>query len=97
MTPERARAMAAALGGGALYTLEGHRRAVKSVCFSPDGRRLASGSYDMTVRLWDVETGTSVRTLEGHNAEGNSVCFSPDGRWLASSSKDRTVRMWLIN
>ena len=71
-------------------------RAVYSVCFSPDGRRLASGSYEGTVRLWDVETGACVRTLEGHGGPVYSVCFSPKGRMGASSSGDRTVRLWLL-
>ena len=102
VTPERAKAIAAALDGEALFTLGGHGGWVSSgnwvlsVCFSPDGRRLASGSGDRTVRLWDVETGACVRTLEGHGGWVMSVCFSPDGRMVASSSFDRTVRLWLL-
>ena len=71
-------------------------RAVYSVCFSPDGKQLVSGSLDETVRLWDVETGACVRTLEGHRYTVRSVSFSPDGRLLASGSYDTTVRLWLV-
>ena len=69
---------------------------VFSVCFSPDGRRLASGSWDRTVRLWDVETGACVKTLERHTKSVSSVCFSPDGRTIVSGCHDKTVRMWLL-
>ena len=65
------------------------------MCFSPDGRRLASGSRDDTVRLWDAATGACVRTLKGHNKYVFSVCFSPDKRMVASGSGDTTVRLWL--
>ena len=82
--------------GACARTLEGHGDAMYSVCFSPDGRRLATGSNDNTVRLWDVETGACVRTLEGHGDWVVSVCFSPDGRWVATGSEDNTVRLWLL-
>jgi WD40 repeat protein len=72
-------------------------RDVTSVAFSPDGRLLASGSYDKTIKLWDVATGSLVRTLSGHTDDVYSVAFSPDGRLLASGSGDETIRLWDIS
>ncbi|GBC77118.1 Microbial collagenase [bacterium HR08] len=76
--------------------LSGHTGSVISVALSPDGKLLASGSDDQTVRLWEVATGNLVRTLSGHTDWVRSVAFSPDGKLLASGSRDRTVRLWEV-
>ncbi len=79
----------------ASHVLSGHVYEVLSVAFSPDGRWLASGSGDRTIRVWDVENLDAVpRVLNGHEDWVGSVAFSPDGQWLASGSDDRTVRVW---
>jgi WD40 repeat protein/uncharacterized caspase-like protein len=64
----------------------GHRRAVHAVVFSPDGRWLASGAKDNTIKIWDVSTGRLVRTLHGHGSPVSALAVSPDGKLLASGS-----------
>jgi cytochrome c len=74
--------------------LEGHHSNVNAVAFSPDGTRLLSGSYDATLRLWQVADGALLATLRGHDFGVTSVAFTPDGRRAVSASVDETVRIW---
>jgi WD40 repeat protein len=67
---------------------------VHSVAFSPDGKTLASGSDDNTIKLWDAQTRQELAALKGHAGSVYSVVFSPDGETLASGSKDKTVKLW---
>ncbi|CAD8117753.1 unnamed protein product [Paramecium sonneborni] len=77
-----------------LSQIDGHTQKVYSVCFSPDGNILTSGSRGNSISLWDVRTGQQKNKLEGHTSAVYSVCFSPDGKTLASGSKDKTIRLW---
>ncbi len=77
-----------------MLTLDGLTDPVTSVCFSPDGARLASASRDRTLKVWDAITGQVILTLNGHANFVLSVSFSPDGTRLASASADRTVTLW---
>ncbi|MBN1560824.1 WD40 repeat domain-containing protein [candidate division KSB1 bacterium] len=74
--------------------LEGHTDDVRCVAFRPDGRTLASGSEDGSIRLWDVAGGAERRRLEGHTGWIRCIAFSPDGRTLASGSDDGSIRLW---
>jgi eukaryotic-like serine/threonine-protein kinase len=77
-----------------LAILEGHGGPIMCVCFSPDGRTLATGSIDHSVRLWSLATLQEVATLEGHTGPVSGLAFSSDGTALASCSEDKTIRLW---
>ena len=64
------------------------------MAFSPDGRRIVSGSEDQTLKVWDAETGQETLTLKGHTGSVYSVAFSPDGRRIVSGSQDGTLKVW---
>ena len=72
----------------------GHTDAIDSISISPDGKVMASGSEDNTIKLWNIKTGQQLRSFEGHTDFVVSVAFSPDGTKLATGGYDKTVRLW---
>ena len=82
------------LGGAALACLRGHDEMVSSVAFDREGRRIVSGSWDQTVRVWDAASGTELACLRGHDSAVNCVSFDREGRRIVSGSWDKMVRVW---
>lgn len=75
-----------------------HTKLINAVTFSPDGRRIGSGSRDMAIIVWDAETGELVgEPMRGHNAPITSVAFSPDSKRIVSGSGDKTIRIWDVD
>jgi WD40 repeat protein len=74
--------------------MQGDKDCIYSVAWSPDGKIIASGSYDKMVKLWDVASGKELKNLQDHIDAVFAVAFSPDGKHLASASQDRTVKIW---
>ena len=74
--------------------MEGHEDSVTSVAFNHNGTILASGSWDKTIKLWNLETKTEIATLEGHKDFVTSVAFNHNGTLLASGSWDATIKLW---
>ena len=72
----------------------GHTESVRTVAFSPDGKTIATGSWDGTIRLWDSTTDTYKKRLIARNLSTDAITFSPDGKKLASGSLDGTVLLW---
>ncbi len=80
--------------GKLLQTFTGHRDSLYSVAISPDGKSLATGSYDQQIKLWSILTHAEIKTLIGHNGCIFGLAFHPHGKLLASASGDRTVKLW---
>jgi cytochrome c len=76
-----------------VQTFVGHTAPVASLAVSPDGKRIASASWDRTVRVWPVDGGEAT-VLEGHKQNVNGLAFMPDGRALVSASYDPEIRIW---
>lgn len=75
-------------------TLEGHEAEVYCVKYSPDGNRIATASFDKTVKLWEAGSGKLLLTFAGHQGKVLTLAFSPDGRALLTGSEDKTLKLW---
>ena len=79
-------------------TLSGHSNSVASVAYNPDGQILASGSYDNTIKLWNLTKNKEIRTFKGHSAWVAAVAITPNNKSLVSGSYDNTIKLWnLVN
>ena len=80
--------------GRLLFTYTGHTDEVSALTWSPNGKYIASGSYDKTVQIWNANTGVTLYTYRGHNNTVDALAWSPNGRYIASGSWDDTVQIW---
>ena len=83
--------------GTCIAVLEGHLGAVYGCSFSPNSRFAASGSWDKTIKIWDLPKKECVLTLKGHQGRVYSVAFSPCGTKVLSASKDKTLKLWDVS
>ena len=77
-----------------MTTLSGHTSSVLSATYSPDGRKIASSSWNKQIKVWNAETGVELATITGHKGVVTQVRFTHDGRHIVSCSLDKTVRVF---
>lgn len=77
-----------------LVTIEDPIEGIWSIAITPDGRKAISGTYDGSVKVWDLESGECIRTLEGHSDTTSSVCITPDGRTAVAGCSDGFLIVW---
>lgn len=79
-----------------LRSFSGHTGIIRSVNYAPDGKTIASGSMDHSVKIWDAASGKCLKTLSGHTGWVKAVNYAPDGKFIASGSEDNTVKIWEV-
>lgn len=77
-----------------IRTFKGHSEVVKACDFSPDGKYMATCSYDKTIKIWDSRSWNSISTFKGHILAINDIAFTPDGKYLVSAGDDSLLRLW---
>ena len=81
-----------------LDRFDGHGNAIYSVAFSPDGTNIVSGSYDNTIRVWEMESGRTIAgSFSTHMDAVESVAFSGDSKHILSGSLDSMIRIWDVD
>ncbi len=79
-----------------IITFNGHKDKVSSVAITPNGKYVISGSYDTTLKLWDIKSGKEIKTLKGHKSYITAIVITPDGKYVISASRDETLKIWDI-
>ncbi len=81
-------------GSPLIRTLSGHSSRVNAIAVTPDSKTVISGSWDKTIKIWDLETETEKFTLPGHSNSVNAIAVRPDGKTVISGSDDNTIKIW---
>jgi WD40 repeat protein len=66
---------------------------VNAICITPDGKKIISESWNITIKIWDIENGEELKTLNGHQSYVNLVHITPDGKKIISGSHDKTIKI----
>ncbi len=75
-------------------TLKGHVEDIEVITYSPDGKLIASGGWDRTIRIWDAKTGAEVKNFRAHDASVSCLAYSRDSKYIISGSRDNSVKIW---